>query len=65
MLVFDVEELMFQSDDHEMFRFSNGLLMAVCACYDVDRVGGINAWGWRNGRVVWLCGLVMELCGLK
>ena len=65
MLVFDVEELLFQSDDHAMFRFSNGVFVAVCACDDVDRVGGIIAWGWRMGRVVWLCGLVMELCGLK
>jgi hypothetical protein len=65
VLVFDVEELLFQSDDHAMFRFSNGVFVAVCACDDVDCVGGIIAWGWRMGRVVWLCGLVMELCGLK
>ena len=49
MLVFDVEELMFQSDDHEMFRFSNGVFVAVCACDDVDRVGGINTWGVKDG----------------
>ena len=49
MLVFDVAELMFQSDDHAMFRFSNGVLVAGCACDDVDRVGGIIAWGLEDG----------------
>ena len=42
-----------------MFCFPDVVFIAVCACDYIDRVGGINTWGVKNGQsgvVVWVCG---------